>query len=129
MSTSYKFQGWLGLDPNSANGNMVWQEYEPKPFEETDVDIRITHCGMPLVSAARISTRFALAGLQRIIQSALVTRLSEWPSASGPRWRTSRLAIESEWALNLDLVRTSVATARLAPMGMYRKAMITSVSS
>ncbi|KIX04500.1 uncharacterized protein Z518_05370 [Rhinocladiella mackenziei CBS 650.93] len=46
MSTSYKFQGWMGLDPESANGKMVWREFEPKPFEDTDVDIRITHCGI-----------------------------------------------------------------------------------
>ncbi|KAI9650378.1 hypothetical protein NHQ30_000391 [Ciborinia camelliae] len=46
MSTDYKFQGWLGLDAEAANGKMVWQEYEPKPFEETDVDIQITHCGI-----------------------------------------------------------------------------------
>ncbi|KIW18351.1 hypothetical protein PV08_02639 [Exophiala spinifera] len=46
MSTDYKFQGWLGLDPESVKGKMVWKEYEPKPFEETDVDIKITHCGV-----------------------------------------------------------------------------------
>lgn len=46
MSTDYKFLGWLGLDKDSANGKMVWQGYEPKPFEETDVDIKITHCGI-----------------------------------------------------------------------------------
>jgi alcohol dehydrogenase (NADP+) len=46
MFTDYKFQGWLGLDKDSAKGNMVWKDYEPKPFEETDVDIKITHCGI-----------------------------------------------------------------------------------
>lgn len=46
LSTGYKFRGWLGLDADSANGNMVWGEYEPKPFETTDVDIKITHCGV-----------------------------------------------------------------------------------
>ncbi|RMD42590.1 hypothetical protein DV735_g2535, partial [Chaetothyriales sp. CBS 134920] len=46
MATNYKFQGWLGLDKNSAHGEMVWQEYQPKPFEETDIDIKITHCGI-----------------------------------------------------------------------------------
>ncbi|KAF7935455.1 uncharacterized protein EAE97_008362 [Botrytis byssoidea] len=46
MSTDYKFQGWMGLDAEAANGKMVWQEFEPKPFEETDVDIQITHCGI-----------------------------------------------------------------------------------
>lgn len=44
-STDYKFQGWLGLDKDSAKGKMVWQGFEPKPFEEDDVDIKITHCG------------------------------------------------------------------------------------
>lgn len=46
MSTDHKFQGWLGLDKDSVKGKMVWKGYEPKPFEETDVDIKITHCGI-----------------------------------------------------------------------------------
>lgn len=45
MATDYKFQGWLGFDKDSVKGNMKWQEFEPKPFEETDIDIKITHCG------------------------------------------------------------------------------------
>lgn len=46
MSTDYTFQGWMGEDPSAAEGNMVWKEYEPKPWEETDVDIKITHSGI-----------------------------------------------------------------------------------
>ncbi|KAL4880600.1 chaperonin 10-like protein [Aspergillus karnatakaensis] len=46
MSTDYKFEGWLGLDASSAEGKMVWQEFEPKTWEETDVDIKISHCGI-----------------------------------------------------------------------------------
>ncbi len=45
MVSEYTFEGWMGLDGN-AIGNMVWQSYEPKPFAETDVDIKITHCGV-----------------------------------------------------------------------------------
>jgi len=45
MSTDYKFQGWMGLDKN-AIGNLKFQEYQPKPFEETDIDIKISHCGV-----------------------------------------------------------------------------------
>ncbi|KAJ5909235.1 NADP-dependent alcohol dehydrogenase 7 [Penicillium taxi] len=45
-STDYKFEGWMGLDKESANGKMVWQSFEPKPWEETDVDFRVTHCGI-----------------------------------------------------------------------------------
>ena len=25
---------------------MVWRDFEPKPFEDSDVDIKITHCGI-----------------------------------------------------------------------------------
>ena len=42
----YKFQGWMGLDKDSADGKMKFQSYEPKTWEETDVDIKITHCGI-----------------------------------------------------------------------------------
>lgn len=42
----YKFEGWMGLDKDSVNGKMVWQEFTPKPFDETDVDIEITHAGI-----------------------------------------------------------------------------------
>ncbi|KAF2723554.1 GroES-like protein [Polychaeton citri CBS 116435] len=48
MSTDYKFEGWMGLDADSARGKMVWQEFpNPKPFDEdNDVDIMITHSGV-----------------------------------------------------------------------------------
>ncbi|THC87184.1 hypothetical protein EYZ11_013370 [Aspergillus tanneri] len=44
--TYYKFEGWMGFDPKAGDGNMVWKEFEPKPWEETDVDIKITHSGI-----------------------------------------------------------------------------------
>lgn len=46
MSASYKFHGWMGLDKNSVQGKMEWQEFEPKTWTEEDVDIKITHCGV-----------------------------------------------------------------------------------
>ncbi|KAL2834379.1 chaperonin 10-like protein [Aspergillus cavernicola] len=46
MTSEPKFHGWLGLNTDSATGKMVWAEYEPKPFEPTDIDMRITHCGV-----------------------------------------------------------------------------------
>jgi alcohol dehydrogenase (NADP+) len=46
MSTNYEFKGWMGLDKNSVKGQLKYQAYEPKTFEETDVDIKITHCGI-----------------------------------------------------------------------------------
>ncbi|TKA54555.1 hypothetical protein B0A49_12408 [Cryomyces minteri] len=46
MSNDYKFEGWLGLDKDAVEGKMQWKEFEPKPFTEDDVDIKITHCGI-----------------------------------------------------------------------------------
>ncbi|KAI5460122.1 chaperonin 10-like protein [Mariannaea sp. PMI_226] len=42
----YQFEGWMGLDPSAADGKMVWQKFSPKQWEETDVDIKISHCGI-----------------------------------------------------------------------------------
>jgi hypothetical protein len=42
----YKFEGWVGLDKESVKGKMVWSEFKPKTWEETDVDIKISHCGV-----------------------------------------------------------------------------------
>jgi alcohol dehydrogenase (NADP+) len=42
----YAFVGWLGYDPDSAKGNMKWENFTPKPFTEIDVDIKISHCGI-----------------------------------------------------------------------------------
>ena len=46
MSTGYEFQGWLALNPDSVKGQMKWGEFTPKIWEEQDVDIQITHCGV-----------------------------------------------------------------------------------
>ncbi|MCJ1426210.1 hypothetical protein MMC29_004113 [Sticta canariensis] len=46
MSNDYIFQGWMGLDPSAAEGNMKFQSFDPKTWEETDVDIKVTHCGV-----------------------------------------------------------------------------------
>ena len=43
--TDYKFEGWMGEKEN-AIGNMVWKEFQPKTWDERDVDIKITHCGV-----------------------------------------------------------------------------------
>jgi len=41
-----KFQGWVAHDKDAANGNMKWGPFTAKPFEDSDVDIEITHCGV-----------------------------------------------------------------------------------
>ncbi|KAJ4252933.1 hypothetical protein NW762_010839 [Fusarium torreyae] len=44
--TDYKFEGWLGKSPESVQGKMEWDSFEPKEWTEDDVDIKITHCGV-----------------------------------------------------------------------------------
>lgn len=46
MATDYVFEGWLGLTPEAVKGKMEWGAFEPKKWEEEDVDIQITHCGI-----------------------------------------------------------------------------------
>lgn len=50
MSTNYKFQGWMGLDKSADQGNMKWQDYEPKKWEESDVDIQASPPRGPIIS-------------------------------------------------------------------------------
>ncbi|CAK4033794.1 zinc-binding alcohol dehydrogenase [Lecanosticta acicola] len=41
-----KFEGWVALDKNAAEGNMKWQAFDAKQFEEEDIDIEVSHCGV-----------------------------------------------------------------------------------
>ncbi|KAF3762669.1 GroES-like protein [Cryphonectria parasitica EP155] len=45
-TTDYMFEGWTAKDATGIEGKMNWQEIKPKAWEETDVDIKVTHCGM-----------------------------------------------------------------------------------
>ncbi|KAF2864897.1 chaperonin 10-like protein [Massariosphaeria phaeospora] len=40
------FEGWVAKDQSAADGNMQWDKFEPKPFEETDIEMAISHCGV-----------------------------------------------------------------------------------
>ncbi|KAK3208302.1 hypothetical protein GRF29_77g291512 [Pseudopithomyces chartarum] len=46
MSSSDLFHGWLAHDPSSAKGLMRWESFPPKPFAPTDIDIKVSHCGI-----------------------------------------------------------------------------------
>ena len=45
-SSDYKFEGWVGHDKSSVNGELKWEEFNPKPFKDNDVDIKIECCGV-----------------------------------------------------------------------------------
>jgi D-arabinose 1-dehydrogenase-like Zn-dependent alcohol dehydrogenase len=42
---NYTFEGWMAHDENSI-GNLKFESFEPKPWEEDDVDIKISHTGI-----------------------------------------------------------------------------------
>ncbi|KAF1911662.1 chaperonin 10-like protein [Ampelomyces quisqualis] len=46
MAANSHFQGWVAHDPSAADGNMNWGSYTPKTFEESDVEMEISHCGV-----------------------------------------------------------------------------------
>lgn len=90
MGSDTKFMGWMGLDKKSI-GNMKWQEFEPKPWEETDVEIKISHSGyvaakytlghhlLTIITASvhRIFILSDLVGVPPTTQSLSDTRSSE----------------------------------------------------
>jgi D-arabinose 1-dehydrogenase-like Zn-dependent alcohol dehydrogenase len=45
MATQQKFEGWVA-EKSTKEQDLVWKEYEMKAFEDTDIEIRITHCGV-----------------------------------------------------------------------------------
>ncbi|KAF2270448.1 GroES-like protein [Lojkania enalia] len=46
MASPTTFHGWLGHSATSAKGNLTWEPFTPKPFADTDVDVKISHCGI-----------------------------------------------------------------------------------
>lgn len=48
-----KFEGWFGFDKETGVGGMKWQEFEPKKFEDDDVEIKISHCGKEYLDSIR----------------------------------------------------------------------------
>lgn len=75
----YKFEGWVGYDESAAEGKMVWGAYDPKPWEETDVDIKISHCGICGSDLHKLRSGWVIMFL--MISSSLFTgRLPPWRS-------------------------------------------------
>ncbi|KAF2464987.1 alcohol dehydrogenase-like protein [Lindgomyces ingoldianus] len=46
MTSPEAFHGWLGHAPDSAQGKLKWESFTPKPFAPTDIDIKVSHCGI-----------------------------------------------------------------------------------
>lgn len=95
----YKFEGWGAFGKDSIKGNLEWFEYEPKKFDEGDIDSEFgpRHSELTrksrfntVVSADPIFTPCRQAGVRSIILRWLVTKLSARWSASAQKLKTSR---------------------------------------
>lgn len=42
MSDSLEWKGWLAHDEKSVEGNFEWGKFEPKKWDEDDVDIKVS---------------------------------------------------------------------------------------
>jgi hypothetical protein len=82
---SKEFEGWLGVDKSAAKGNMQWGKFEPKKWQEDDVDIEISHCGVCGSDLHMLSSGWGptpYRGLRDTTSSATTltqTSLRRWP--------------------------------------------------
>lgn len=66
MTNTCEFKGWIANEP-AADGRLEWGEFQPKKWEESDIDIRITHsaiCGSDIhaLRHSRVSIRSYCTG-------------------------------------------------------------------
>ncbi|KAG9230851.1 chaperonin 10-like protein [Amylocarpus encephaloides] len=40
------FRGWMAFDKNALRDGLRLESFQPKKWEETDIDVRVTHCGV-----------------------------------------------------------------------------------
>ncbi|KAG0648063.1 hypothetical protein D0Z07_5739 [Hyphodiscus hymeniophilus] len=40
------FQGWMAFDKFSIKDGLKLVTFQPKQWEETDIDVKVTHCGV-----------------------------------------------------------------------------------
>lgn len=46
MIEDSQFQGWAGLDEKAGHGNLVFQPFTPKVWDEDDVEVKILYCAV-----------------------------------------------------------------------------------
>ncbi|PTB75665.1 NAD(P)-binding protein [Trichoderma longibrachiatum ATCC 18648] len=106
-----KFEGWVGLDKDAAKGNMVWQTYDVKPWEETDIDIKI-HFGILFAKAMGADRVVAVSRRSDKRADALALGADEYiATAEDEDWATKH-------ARTLDLIVCSISSSNM-PLTEY----------
>lgn len=125
MSTDYKFEGWMGDDASSSEGKMVWREFQPKTWEETDVDIKVTHSG--ICGSDLHTLRSGWVGLISIVDiisfcrrgvtdSSLLRALRNIRVLSGTKSLASRFELDPKLRVISKLAILSVSVLRAMPV-------------
>lgn len=71
-SSTYSFEGWVARDPSSLKGGMKWESYEPKRFEDGDIDIEISHCGVCASDLAHLGSTWKEADYPIVVGHEIV---------------------------------------------------------
>jgi alcohol dehydrogenase (NADP+) len=46
LETNTMFEGWMAFDKNAIHNGLKLASFQPKTWEQTDIDVKITHCGL-----------------------------------------------------------------------------------
>ncbi|KAI9642953.1 hypothetical protein NHQ30_008687 [Ciborinia camelliae] len=46
IKSDITFEGWMAFDKNAINDGLKLTSFQPKKWEETDIDVKVTHCGL-----------------------------------------------------------------------------------
>ncbi|RAL59370.1 hypothetical protein DID88_006860 [Monilinia fructigena] len=46
INSDVTFKGWMAFDKNAINDGLKLTQFQPKEWEETDIDVKVTHCGL-----------------------------------------------------------------------------------
>lgn len=62
----------MAREPSAADGGMEWEAYEPKSFEDTNIDIEVTHCGVCASDISHLRSSWKPAGYPIVVGHEIV---------------------------------------------------------
>ncbi|WVW86524.1 hypothetical protein I302_108573 [Kwoniella bestiolae CBS 10118] len=45
-SSDRNFEGWAGVDDRATKGGMVLKQFQPKPWDDNDIEVKVLYCGI-----------------------------------------------------------------------------------
>ncbi|WOO82921.1 NADP-dependent alcohol dehydrogenase 7 [Vanrija pseudolonga] len=80
---TYEFKGWAGYDEKAADGGLKYEAFEPKVFEEDDVDVKILYCGICGSDASVLAGEFGPIEAGRVAGHEIVGEVVRVGAQSG----------------------------------------------